>query len=64
MLARYQPTEWAAHINIDASRYAIAVEILLKRAVIHRGSSHCLPPGIRDIRVICCPGCEWGLPGE
>jgi hypothetical protein len=32
MLARYQPAEWAAHINIDDSRHA-AVESLLKRAI-------------------------------
>jgi hypothetical protein len=34
MLARYQPAEWAAHINIDASRHAITVETLLKRAIV------------------------------
>jgi hypothetical protein len=34
MLARYQPAEWAAHINIDASRHAIAVDTLLKRAIV------------------------------
>lgn len=33
MLARYQPAEWAAHIDIDASRHAVAVESLLKRAI-------------------------------
>lgn len=33
MLARYQPAEWAAHINIDSSRHAAAVESLLKRAL-------------------------------
>ena len=33
MLARYQPAEWAAHINIDSSRHAVAVESLLKRAI-------------------------------
>jgi hypothetical protein len=33
MLARYQPAEWAGHINIDASRHAVAVESLLKRAI-------------------------------
>ena len=33
MLARYQPAEWAAHINIDASRHAVAVESLLERAI-------------------------------
>jgi hypothetical protein len=34
MLARYQPAEWAAHINIDASRHATTVETLLKRALV------------------------------
>lgn len=29
MLARYQPTEWASHINIDSSRHAAAIEGLL-----------------------------------
>jgi hypothetical protein len=33
MLARYQPAEWAAHIDIDGSRHAVAVESLLKRAM-------------------------------
>ena len=33
MLARYQPAEWAAHIDIDASRHAVAIESLLKRAM-------------------------------
>lgn len=33
MLARYQPAEWASHINIDASRYAVAIERLLKDAI-------------------------------
>jgi hypothetical protein len=33
MLARYQPAEWAGHINIDESRHAVAVESLLKRAM-------------------------------
>ena len=33
MLARYQPAEWAAHINIDTSPYAVAVERLLKKAI-------------------------------
>jgi hypothetical protein len=33
MLARYQPAEWAGHINIDGSRHAVAVESLLKRAI-------------------------------
>jgi hypothetical protein len=33
MLARYQPADWAGHINIDDSRHAVAVESLLKRAI-------------------------------
>jgi hypothetical protein len=33
MLARYQPAEWASHINIDASENAVAIERLLKEAV-------------------------------
>ena len=31
MLARYQPAEWAAHVNVDASRHAVPVERLLTR---------------------------------
>lgn len=34
MLARYQPAEWAGHIDIDSSRHATAVETLLKRAMV------------------------------
>ena len=26
MLARYQPAEWAGHINVDDSRHAVAIE--------------------------------------
>jgi hypothetical protein len=33
MLARYQPAEWAGHIDVDGSRHAVAVERLLKRAI-------------------------------
>ena len=33
MLARYQPAERTAHINIDDSRHAAVVESLLKRAI-------------------------------
>ncbi|WP_328442849.1 YaaC family protein [Amycolatopsis sp. NBC_00438] len=33
MLARYQPGEWATHIDVDASRYATAIERLLRRAL-------------------------------
>ena len=33
MLARYQPAEWAGHINIDDSHHAVTVESLLKRAI-------------------------------
>ena len=33
MLARYQPAEWSAQIDVDHSRHAVALEILLKDAV-------------------------------
>lgn len=33
MLARYQPAEWAGHINVDDSRHAVAVERLLNKAI-------------------------------
>ncbi|WP_024876840.1 YaaC family protein [Saccharomonospora piscinae] len=33
MLARYQPAEWASHINVDTSQHAIAIERLLKEAI-------------------------------
>jgi hypothetical protein len=33
MLARYQPAEWAAHIDIDSSQHAAAIEKLLKEAL-------------------------------
>lgn len=33
MLARYQPAEWAAHIDVDVSRHAVPIERLLKRAI-------------------------------
>jgi hypothetical protein len=33
MLARYQPAEWAAHIDIDASCPAVAIESPLKGAM-------------------------------
>ena len=33
MLARYQPAEWAAHVDVDASPHAVPVERLLARAV-------------------------------
>ena len=29
MLARYQPAEWAAHIDVDRSRHAVMLESLL-----------------------------------
>jgi hypothetical protein len=35
MLTRYQPAQWAAHIDIDASRHAILVEKLLVLAMEH-----------------------------
>jgi hypothetical protein len=34
MLARYQPAQWRAHIDIDSSAYAVAIESLLGRAVL------------------------------
>jgi hypothetical protein len=34
MLARYQPAEWAAHIDIDASPHAAAIESLLKNSLV------------------------------
>lgn len=33
MLARYQPAEWATHIDVDSSRNAVAIEQLLKNAM-------------------------------
>ncbi len=33
MLARYQPAEWATHVDVDASPYAVPVERLLARAI-------------------------------
>lgn len=33
ILARYQPAEWAQHIDVDHSRYAVPLENLLKRAI-------------------------------
>ena len=33
MLARYQPTEWAGHIDVDRSPYAVPLENLLKTAM-------------------------------
>ncbi|GLY43018.1 hypothetical protein Amsp01_090410 [Amycolatopsis sp. NBRC 101858] len=33
MLARYQPGEWASHIDVNRSSYAMSVERLLRRAV-------------------------------
>lgn len=33
MLARYQPAEWASHINVDTSRHAVAIERLLKEVI-------------------------------
>jgi hypothetical protein len=34
MLARYQPAEWSAHIDVDRSQYAVALEVLLSEALI------------------------------
>ncbi|KWT61853.1 hypothetical protein ADL21_11245 [Streptomyces albus subsp. albus] len=33
MLARYHPAEWASHIDVDASSYAVPIERLLKEAI-------------------------------
>lgn len=33
MLARYQPAEWAAHINVDTSQHAVGIEKLLKQSI-------------------------------
>ncbi len=33
MLARYQPAEWAAHVDVDASPHAVPIERLLARAI-------------------------------
>jgi len=33
MLARYQPAEWSAQIDIDRSQYAVALEVLLSEAL-------------------------------
>ena len=34
MLARYQPAEWSAHIDVDRSQYAVALEVLLNEALV------------------------------
>jgi len=33
ILARYQPAEWARHIDVDVSQYAVAIERLLSEAL-------------------------------
>jgi hypothetical protein len=33
MLARYQPAEWSAQIDVDRSQYAVALENLLGEAL-------------------------------
>ena len=33
MLARYQPAEWASHIDVDASPHAVPLERLLTAAL-------------------------------
>ncbi|WP_331724920.1 YaaC family protein (plasmid) [Streptomyces sp. NBC_00111] len=35
MLARYQPAQWANHINVDGSRHAVPIEKILERAMEH-----------------------------
>jgi hypothetical protein len=34
MLARYQPTEWAGHIDVDRTSHAVPLENLLKTAMV------------------------------
>ena len=34
MLARYQPAEWAGHIDVDRSPYAVPLENMLKAAMV------------------------------
>jgi hypothetical protein len=33
MLARYQPAEWSAHIDVDRSQHAVSLEVLLNDAL-------------------------------
>ena len=33
MLARYQPAEWSAQIDVDRSQYAVVLEVLLREAL-------------------------------
>jgi hypothetical protein len=33
MLARYQPAEWSGHIDVDASRHAVALELVLSESL-------------------------------
>jgi hypothetical protein len=33
MLARYQPAEWSAHIDVDRSQHAVSLEVLLQDAL-------------------------------
>ncbi|WP_428837412.1 YaaC family protein [Streptomyces olivaceus] len=35
MLARYQPAQWANHINVDSSRHAVPIEKVLEQAMHH-----------------------------
>ncbi|MFF3313505.1 YaaC family protein [Streptomyces sp. NPDC002952] len=35
MLARYQPAQWARHIDVDGSRHAVPIEKILDRALEH-----------------------------
>lgn len=43
MIARHQPTEWAAHIDVDSSKNAVAIEQLLKKG--YRNYSTTCPGG-------------------
>lgn len=63
MLARYHPAEWADHINVDTSRYAVAIERVLKEAI------RVLPSLVAEtidqvkqlpsLRHDACPGCAY-----
>jgi hypothetical protein len=35
MLARYQPAQWANHINVDGSRHAVPIEKIMEQAMEH-----------------------------
>ncbi|MDT0398488.1 MULTISPECIES: YaaC family protein [Streptomyces] len=35
MLARYQPAQWAGHIDVDGNRHAVPIEKVMERAMEH-----------------------------